>query len=89
MSDTVRNIITVLVVMVICVLVGAIIINVVAPRATQAVIGGVESGIHAATGIEVDLDGGGSVASSSAQYNAFSAGGSSQFQSDITAGGVN
>ena len=57
MSEGVRKIITVLIVMVVCVVVGALVINVFAPNAVNAVVGGVEAGIHGATGIEVDLNG--------------------------------
>ena len=89
MGDTVKKIIVVLITIVVCVVIGAIVINIVAPNAAQAVIGGVESGIHAATGIEIDLDNNNSkAATDSAVYNAMNAGGSSTFQDHMDDGGL-
>lgn len=55
MGDTVKKIIIVLITIVVCVVVGAFIINVVAPQATNTLLEGVENGIKAATGIDFDL----------------------------------
>ena len=89
MGDTVKKIIVVLITIVVCVVIGAIVINIVAPNAAQAVIGGVEAGIHAATGISIDLDNTNDRASDEeANYAGLEAGGSDTFQDDITAGGA-
>lgn len=94
MSDTVRNIITVLIVVVVCVVVGALIINTVAPKAISAVVGGLEAGITNATGINVDLDGvdnaGDSVADRTTDAGADAANnGNGNFNDGGTAGGYN
>ena len=60
MSEGVRKIITVLIVMVICVVVGALVINVVAPNALALVLNGIDRGIYNATGLEsIDINGDG------------------------------
>ena len=59
MSEGVRKIITVLIVMVICVVVGALVINVVAPNAVALVLNGVDRGIFNATGLKADINGDG------------------------------
>lgn len=85
MSDTVKNIIVVLVVMVVCVMVGAIIINVVAPNAMRVVVGGIEAGVKNATGVEVNLDGSNDTLSArgTADYGTANASGTSGFSDDM------
>lgn len=91
MSEGVRKIITVLIVMVVCVVVGALVINVIAPNAVRAVVGGVEAGIHSATGLNVDLNGDGTAGAAgtlqttdaNAGFNPDQAGGMDQFQDDF------
>ena len=87
MSEGVRKIITVLIVMVVCVVVGALVINVFAPNAVNAVVGGVEAGIHGATGIEVDLNGDkkiGVQGNTEEQEWDAEAGGTDKFQEDFS-----
>ena len=57
MSGTVKNIFKVLIVAIVCLVVGAFLINVLAPNATNQVTNAIEQQIWKATGISLDING--------------------------------
>jgi hypothetical protein len=63
MSDTVKKLFTVLIVVVICIVVGAFAINILVPNALTGVTNAVEDTIYSATGIGLDLNGDGTAGS--------------------------
>jgi uncharacterized protein involved in outer membrane biogenesis len=59
MSGTVKNIFKVLIIAIVCLVVGAFLINVLAPNATNQVTNAIEQQVWKATGISLDLNGDG------------------------------
>ena len=59
MSSGVRKVFTILIVVVLCIVLGAFALNVLLPNVTNALVTSVENGIYSATGISLDLNGDG------------------------------
>lgn len=60
MSGTVKKIFMVLIIMVACVMIGALVLNVLMPNAATSVVDGLEQMIYNATGMKFDWNGNGS-----------------------------
>ena len=56
---SVRKIFTILIVVVVCIALGALVLNVLMPNAVNQAVNTIESGIYKATGLEFDLNGDG------------------------------
>lgn len=57
MSETVRKIFTILIVVVICIVIGAFVINILVPNALTSTVNAVEDTLYSATGMRLDLNG--------------------------------
>lgn len=64
MTDTVKKIFMVLIVVVICIVVGAFAINILVPNALTGVVNAVEDTIYSATGLRIDMNGDGTAGQS-------------------------
>lgn len=59
MTDTVKKIFMILIVVVICIVIGAFTINILVPNALTSTVNAVEDTLFSATGLSVDLNGDG------------------------------
>lgn len=57
MTDTVKKIFMILIVVVICIVIGAFTINILVPNALTSTVNAVEDTIFSATGMSIDLNG--------------------------------
>ena len=57
MSDTVKKVFGVLIIVVVMVIIGGVLLNVLLPNTMHAAVDWVEQGIESATGAQIDLDG--------------------------------
>lgn len=81
---SVKKIFITLIVIVACVIVGALVLNVLMPNATTAIVDAVEAQIHNATGMEFDFNGNGTTGSGGGQSFTDTAGDTSD---DVTGAG--
>lgn len=59
MSDSVKKIFTIIIVVVVCIVIGAFVINILVPNALTQTVNVVEDTMYSATGIRLDLNGDG------------------------------
>lgn len=59
MSDSVKKIFTIIIVVVVCIVIGAFVINILVPNALTQTVNVVEDTMYSATGIALDLNGDG------------------------------
>lgn len=57
MTDTVKKIFMILIVVVICIVIGAFTINILVPNALTSTVNAVEDTLYSATGMSIDLNG--------------------------------
>lgn len=62
MSDAAKNVITILVTCLVCIGIGAVVLNFIAPNATKLVCNTIEATLYNATGLAIDLNGDGTKA---------------------------
>lgn len=64
MSDSVKKIFTVIIVVVVCIVIGAFVINILVPNALTQTVNIVEDTMYSATGMRVDFNGDGQAGTS-------------------------
>lgn len=83
MSGSVKKIFTVLIVMVACVMIGALVLNVLLPNVTDTIIDALEGMVHNATGMTFDWNGNGNAGDSGGMTFTDTVGGSAQDQQGL------
>ena len=83
MSGQVKKIFTVLIVMVACVMIGALVLNVLMPNVTDTIVDALETMVYNATGMEFDWNGNGKTGSVGGTTFTDTVGGSAQDQEGL------
>lgn len=79
----VKKIFTVLITIVACVLIGALVLNVLLPNVTAQVINAAEDMVYRATGLTFDFNGDGNVGDGGSKGDIFAPGGSDDVSGDV------
>ena len=83
MSGQVKKIFTVLIVMVACVMIGALVLNVLMPNVTDTIVDALEAMVYNATGMEFDWNGNGNTGSDGGTIFTDTVGGNAQEQEGL------
>lgn len=89
MSGSVKKIFTVLIIMVACVMVGALVLNVLMPNVTDTVVDALEGMVYNATGMTFDWNGNGNAGNKNGtDFSSNTVGGNAQDQEGLNGGYV-
>ena len=83
MSGQVKKIFTVLIVMVACVMIGALVLNVLMPNVTDTIVDALETMVYNATGMEFDWNGNGNTGKGGGTTFTDTVGGNAQDQEGL------